>query len=185
MSDPDLDVTDETLGEMRHDGLVALLNRLYARCGEPALKASTAHASSDDELRDSIRGVRRRLLAKARRTPESVAPARPPTDRPRPTPPRGAASPARRAFVVLVSHDQALARRARANCSARGVVLVWVASETTLAKLASSVTPTHVVIEGLSDRIDEASVRALAARGVEVHWCRGADEALEALAQIE
>lgn len=66
MNDPDLSVSDDALAVMRRNELVALLNRLYSRCGEPALTTSTAGASSDDELRDRIRGVRRRVLARER-----------------------------------------------------------------------------------------------------------------------
>jgi hypothetical protein len=184
-------MTEDALGAMHHGELVSLLNRLYARWGEPALAASTASASSDDELRDRIRGVRRRVLAKedgrtSRRSPaESAEQARPVSDRPRQTPPRGEAGPARRAFVVLVSDDEALARRARSSCSARGIVLVWAPSAATLAKLVTSVTPTHVVIGGSADQSDEVPVRELAARGAHVRWCRGAKEMLAALAEIE
>lgn len=184
--DPDLDVSEDALASMDHGELVALVDRLYARCGEPALAASTARASSDDELRDRIRSVRRRVLAKAggRRPVESAGTASPGADSRRPAS-AGEATTPRRAFVVLVSDDQALARRARASCGARGVVVVWVASQATLAKLVSSVTPTHVVIDGSAHRIDDASVRDLAARGAQVRWCRGAQATLEALAEIE
>lgn len=94
------------------------------------------------------------------------------------------ASP-RRPFVVLVSSDQALARRARVSCSARGIVVVWVASQATLEKLVTSVTPTHVFIDNTVDPIEDASARALAARGARMRWCRGAKEMLEALAEIQ
>lgn len=184
--DPDLDVSEDALASMDHGELVALVDRLYARCGEPALAASTARASSDDELRDRICSVRRRVLAKAggRRPVESAGTASSGADSRRPAS-AGEATAHRRAFVVLVSDDQALARRARASCGARGVVVVWVASQATLAKLVSSVTPTHVVIDGSAHRIDDASVRDLAARGAQVRWCRGAQATLDALAEIE
>jgi hypothetical protein len=185
MREADLEVTDEALTTMRHRELVALLNRLYARCGEPALAASTASASSDDELRDRIRGVRRRVLAKANgRGPAVAAPGFSAADGCRSASPARGVAPARRAFVVLVSDDQALARRARSSCSARGIVLVSVASQERLMKLITSVTPNCVVIEEAADRVDEASVRELASRGVQVRWCRGADETLDALAEI-
>lgn len=187
MKNLDLDVTDETLAAMRHRELVALLNRLYATCGEPALTTSTASASSDDELRDRIRGVRRRALAKAggRRAAESVAPALPIAEGRRPaSPPRGVA-PARRAFVVLVSDDQALARRARSSCSARGIVLVSVASQAKLTSLVANATPTHVVIDRTAEQIEEAIVHDLTRRGARVRWCRGAQDVLDALAEIE
>ncbi|MBE7448609.1 MAG: hypothetical protein HS111_06915 [Kofleriaceae bacterium] len=178
-------MTDDALAAMRHGELVAMLNRLYAAAGEPAITASTASASSDGELRDRIRGVRRRLLAKASgRPPADPLDAPPAAERPRRARPTDDV-PTRRPFVVLVSEDQALARRARASCGPRGVVLVWVASQATFAKLVTSVTPTYVVIEGAADRIDDASVRELSARGVRFRWCRSTSEALDALAEIE
>jgi hypothetical protein len=183
---PDLDVTDDALGAMGHGELVDYLNRLYAVAGEPAITASTARASSDDELRERIRGVCQRLLAKAGgrpiAEPNRATPVVERSQRPRSA---GDTTPPRRAFVVLISEDQGLARRARMSCGARGVVLVWVASQTTLAKLVTSVTPTHVVIEGAADRIDDATVRELAARGIRFRWCRDAREALDALDGIE
>jgi hypothetical protein len=187
MSDSsDLSVADEALAAMRHGELVALLNRLYARAGEPTLSVSTARASSDDELRSRIRAVRRRLLPRAGRPSAAAPDAASPTSE-RATRGRSTDDDARsrRAFVVLVSDDQSLARRARASCGARGVVLVWVASQATLAKLVTSVTPTDVVIEGAADRVDEASVRELVARGVRFRRCRSAHETLAALAEIE
>lgn len=184
---PDLEVTEETLAAMGHGELVAFLNRLYAVAGEPAITASTARASSDDELRERIRGVCRRLLAKADVRPpaepsRATAPVAEKASRPRPA---GDTTQPRRAFVVLISEDQGLARRARTSCGARGVVLVWVATQTTLAKLVTSVTPTHVVIEGAADRIGDATVRELAARGIRFRWCRDARETLDALDEIE
>ncbi|MBE7449224.1 MAG: hypothetical protein HS111_10095 [Kofleriaceae bacterium] len=186
MSDPDPNVTDEDLAAMGHDELVAFLNRLYARCGEPALTVSTARASSDGELRDRIRGARRRVLAQGSERPRaaSTGAVLMLAEGGRRTPPRGEDVPARRLFVLFISDDLVLARRARAICGTRGAVLISAASQARVASLVTSVTPTHVVIEG-AVQIDEATVRELATRGAQVRWCRGAPEVLDALADIE
>jgi len=191
MSDPDLDADDAALAAMPQAELVRLLNRLYARVGEASMTASAARASTSDELRERIRTVRLRVLTKAGSSPA------PPRTRQQPTaaklsPTRSAGAPplpsandsSRRAFIVLVADDQALARRARTTCGARGIVLMWASSSSTLMQLVTSVTPTHVVIEGAADRIDEASVRQLAARGVRVRWCKGTQSTLDVIAEI-
>lgn len=184
MSDPDLEVTEDALATMRHEELVALLNRLYAKTGEPGITASSARASSDDELRERIRGACCRLLARASQgRPADPASTAPPTAKKRR---RSASAPAsRRSFVVLVSEDQALARRARASCATRGIALVWVASLAAVMRLSAGVTPTHMIIDGAAESIDDASVRELRTRGTRVRWCRGAQETLDALVELD
>ena len=191
MSDPDLDADDAALATMPQAELVRLLNRLYARVGEASMTASAARASTCDELRERIRTVRLRVLTKAGSLSTSPRTGQQPTAAKLSSARRAAASPSpgatdssRRAFVVLLADDQALARRARTTCGAHGIVLMWASSPSILMQLVTSVTPTHVVIEGAADRIAEASVRELAARGVRVRWCKGMQSTLDVIAEI-
>jgi hypothetical protein len=187
MTDHDLDVDDDALAAMPHGELVALLNQLYTRMGEAPISASTARASSDDELRVSIQTVMRRVAARLGRSPT-------------PKQPHGrtrtaeAGSARRRAdknegrfervFVVLVATDGALVALARDTCRARGVVLVSVASSEILATLVANVKPTHVVLDGAADALDAALREELEARGIGVRWCQGPGPTIEALAEI-
>lgn len=132
---------DGSLDELDHDGLVVLLRRLYGSAGEPPLSASTARASTDDELREAIRSLRRRIAV--RRDPNA-----PPLDsvsaRRSATPPR---SEHIRTFCVLYTADAGLVARARAVLRTRGVPVVAVATPVDLAALAANTTPTHLVID--------------------------------------
>lgn len=89
-----------------------------------------------------------------------------------------------RPFVVLVADHPDVAKHARATCGARGVMLVWVALPATLKTLAAGMTPTHVVVDGVADRLDAACLRDLEARGVRIRFCRCVHETFEALAEI-
>lgn len=191
--DPDLDNDDQLLARLTRGELVALLNRLYVRLGETPVAASTALASTDDELRDSIGVVRRRLATKLGAAREVLAPAR----RPR----RGARDLARggaddgahvpdRVFAVLFASDRNFVASARVACRERGVTLVSIPSVDMLVAVVASVTPTHVVIVGEGFEPDDLAASTIVARdleqrGVRVRLCAGHDDAIQALAEID
>lgn len=184
MTDGEIDISDETLAQLSHAGLVALLNRLYARVKESPITDSTARASTEDELRSRIRAVCERIAARSR-APSNVPAA---GKRGRPAVDRSAEARPERPFVVLVTQDPALVKRARTVCQTRGVVLVSVSSGTAFATLAANVTPTHLVIDdGASKNTDADAgwLRELTARGVRVHRVEGQAPALDALSEIE
>lgn len=189
--DPDLDGDEQVLALMTHDELVALLNRLYARLGEKRVSTSTALASTDDELRDTIGAARQRLATRLGLTPMlPFAPskrrraARDDTD----AEDNDTASPVR-AFVVLFASDSTLVSSARAACRGRGIPLVAVSSTDLLAALVASVTPTHIVVVGEGFAAEDVAASTILARdlehrGVRVRLCAGHDDAMQALAEI-
>jgi hypothetical protein len=178
--DPDLDLLDLddlALASMAHDSLVALLNRLYTRLGEKQIAPSAAFASTDDELRASIRAAVRRIAAKrgaplqrASHGRDSAAEAERRSDR---------------VFVVLVADDRALVADARTACRARGVALVAVSSRERLIDLVANVTPSHVVVDTRTATLDDACLRDLRARGTRVCGCQGSAQTLHTLAEMD
>ncbi|MBE7453854.1 MAG: hypothetical protein HS111_34790 [Kofleriaceae bacterium] len=183
--DPDLDGDDDAIARMAHGELVALLNRLYGRLGEKRISTSTALASGDDELRQTIRVVRRRLAAKLgvpaeplppkarRRAARELAAELTASEIPRPPD---------RVFVVLFASDSNLVSAARVACRARGVTLVAVASSDMMTALVANVTPTHVVVVG--DGFDRGHALDLEHRGARLRICQGPEHAMQALAEI-
>lgn len=188
--DPDLDGDDQALARMTHSELVALLNRLYARLGEKRVSTSTALASTDDELRDTIGAARQRLAIRLGRAP--VLPFAPSTRRRAAREDFDAEDPAAspvRAFVVLFASDNTLVSSARAACRGRGIPLVAVSSTDLLAALIASVTPTHIVVVGEGFAAEDVAASTILARdlehrGVHVRVCPGAEEAMQVLAEI-
>lgn len=191
--DPDLDGDEQVLARTTHDELVALLNRLYARLGEKRVSTSTALASTDDELRDMIGAARQRLATRLGLAP--VLPFAPITRRrvqrelAEDTDAEETAPSPVRAFVVLFASDSTLVSSARAACRGRGIPLVAVSSTDLLAALIASVTPTHIVVVGEGFAAEDVAASTILARdlehrGVHVRMCRGAEEAMQVLAEI-
>jgi hypothetical protein len=180
MTDHDLEIDDVALAAMASGELVALLDRLYARLGEKRVATSTALASTDDELRDRIHSVRRRLAAKLGEP--SLLPPLPPRAREVTDP--ADTRPTNRVFVVLFAGDGALVARARLACRARGVTLVSVASRETMLALVASVTPTHIVLVGDVDEFAPTQLGDLERRGIRVLVCQDAEHAALVLSTI-
>lgn len=178
-------MTDDDLGEdalaaLGHDALVALLNRLYARAGEPPAPISTTLALTPDELRERVDAVRRRIAGRAAGALRVEAPPR----RPRPAVPPGPASTGR-VLAALVAADAELVTRARAACRTRGVPLVSASSADALATLAASVTPTDLVIDASAHAWVTPSLLAdLRVRGVRVWWGESGAQTIEILSAL-
>ncbi|MBZ0238274.1 MAG: hypothetical protein K8M05_38540 [Deltaproteobacteria bacterium] len=176
----DDDLSEDALAAMGHGELVKLLNRLYARAGEPPAPSSTTLALTVDELRDRVQSVRRRIRARADRATRADAP--PP--RPRPAVSSGPAG-AGRVLVALVAADTGLVNRARATCRTRGVPLVSASSVDALATLAASVTPSDLVIDASAHAWVTPSLLAdLRVRGVRVWWCESDAQTIEILVAL-
>ncbi|KAB2897970.1 MAG: hypothetical protein F9K40_12035, partial [Kofleriaceae bacterium] len=102
MTNGHIDTSDEALASLDHAALVTLLNLLYAQAKEPPISASTAVASTDDELRARIRVVRERIAGRREASPTASGRARE-----RPTPPRATGQRESRPFAVIVTTDSA------------------------------------------------------------------------------
>jgi hypothetical protein len=184
--DPDLDGDERALAQMTHGELVALLNRLYVRLDEKRVSTSTALASTDHEVRDTIRAVRRRLYIKLGAPPELLPVHRRPV---RELAMDQGDTPPERVFVVLFASDSKLVSGARSACRARGVALVGAASLDLFSALVASVTPTHIVIVGEGFEHEDVAASTILARdlehrGVRVRMCQDAEQAMQALAEI-
>lgn len=168
--------SDDALDALDHGALVALLGRLYKSAGEKAVSVSMAHASTDDELREAVRSVRRRIAAKA------------PSDQPgkaiasRRTPPRGKRV---RLFCVVYTADVKLVEKARPILRSCGVPVVSVASLLDLTALAANATPSHLVIdERCGAEIDVRDALGVNATRVSVVYGSDAAAVLAAVAAI-
>jgi hypothetical protein len=134
---------EKSLHALEHEGLVALLNRLYLAAREPELANSTARAMTDDELRDAIQTMRARIAAKD--SPGSASSTIRQASTARQVRP---ASPGEgRRFCVLFTTDSALVSRAKAHLRTRGIPAIAVDSADTLAAVARQAMPTVVVID--------------------------------------
>jgi hypothetical protein len=186
MEVPDDD--ESALDALDHDGLVAQLNRLYASAGEHPLSPSAARASTDRELREAIETARRR---QAHRKAGGALPPPPPSRRGRVLDRRsdsgrggGVAGDPDRVLCVLMTADEPTATAARALMRARGVPLVIAATGEALARVLASVTPTHVVIDGVLGETRVLQLLGARAADVRVHWSEGEEPTIAALALV-